>query len=340
MSLSEPSTMRDIAKLAGVSVMSVSRAVRNQPGLSASTRRKILNAVERHGYKPNSFVSTLMTHVRRQTPISQRATLAFIVPSRKDFESAYGYREYFAGASERGAKLGLKIDRFYFEEVNSNPRRLSDILRASGIRGVLLNSFPFSSPVFQMNWDPFCLATIGYALLNPALHRATSDHCHMMQMATEKLVAAKYRRIGFYTLNRFDDLTHQYWTSAFLYYQHQCRASDRVPLLLIKTEDKQAFVRWFQRYKPDAIITKHIEVLDWLKAIGANTPNVGFVHLDWIPEFGDASGINQNLHLVAAAAVDLVVEQFHWNECGVPPNPKAVIIQESWVQGATVRKSF
>jgi LacI family transcriptional regulator len=334
----QKSSLRDIARAAGVSVMSVSRALRNQPGLSENTRQKILLTAKRHEYKPNPFVSTLMAHVRRQKPVGYHATLAYVVPSVPDFEAAFGYQKFFAGATKRAASLGYRTELFGFAEANSNPRRLSDILRARGIRGVLLGAFPsYSSPVFQMDWDRFCSATIGYASIDPPLHRASTDHFRAMQLAFEKLRAAGYERIGFYTLNVVDDWTHHQWTSAYLYYQKQQPAENSVPVLLTEARDQKLFARWFERHQPDAVITKHIEVLDWMKALGARPPKVAFVHLDWISEFGNVAGVNQNSEVVGAAAVDLVIEQFHWNEGGVPSHPKAVLAQNQWVPGATVR---
>jgi DNA-binding LacI/PurR family transcriptional regulator len=333
----QTSSLRDIARAAGVSAVSVSRALRNQTGISEVTRRKILEIAQRQDYRPNPFVSTLMAHVRLQRPVTSAAAIAYIVPSMREFRSAFGYQKYFAGAAQRAGRLGYKVELFSFEEYEQNPRRLSGVLYSRGIRGVLLTAFPFSSPVFDIEWSRFCSATVGYTSAHPALHRASCDHFHAMQLAFTKLLAARYTRIGFYTLQIIDDWTQHHWTSAFLYNQQQGRTRERVPVLLTEKLDEQAFKRWFLHHAPDAIITKHIQVLDWLKALGAQSPHVGLVHLDWIPEFGNVAGINQNSKLVAAAAVDLIVEQFHWNEGGVPPHPKAALIQNEWVDGRTVR---
>ena len=54
---------------------------------------------------------------------------------------------------------------------------------------------------------------------------------------------------------------------------------ERIPVLLTEQPDEQAFKRWFLHHAPDAIVTKHIQVLDWLKALGAQPPHVGFVHV-------------------------------------------------------------
>ncbi|MCP3965758.1 MAG: LacI family transcriptional regulator [Lentisphaerae bacterium] len=45
--------LKDVAEMAGVSMMSVSRAVHNKPGVSRKVRRKILEVAEEIGYVPN-----------------------------------------------------------------------------------------------------------------------------------------------------------------------------------------------------------------------------------------------------------------------------------------------
>lgn len=54
-------TMRDIAAQAGVSPMSVSRALSGGPGVSEETRTQVLATVETLGYQPNEFARQLRT---------------------------------------------------------------------------------------------------------------------------------------------------------------------------------------------------------------------------------------------------------------------------------------
>lgn len=51
--------MKDVARLAGVSVKTVSRVVNGEPGASAAVRQRVLNAAERLDYRHNLGASTL-----------------------------------------------------------------------------------------------------------------------------------------------------------------------------------------------------------------------------------------------------------------------------------------
>lgn len=52
-------TLGDVARHIGVSPMSVSRALRDEPGISAATKAKVLRAVEDLGYRRNTFARSL-----------------------------------------------------------------------------------------------------------------------------------------------------------------------------------------------------------------------------------------------------------------------------------------
>jgi DNA-binding LacI/PurR family transcriptional regulator len=54
-------TLRDVAKISGVSFQTVSRVVNNSPGVSIKTRRRVLEAVEALGYYPNLTARSLKT---------------------------------------------------------------------------------------------------------------------------------------------------------------------------------------------------------------------------------------------------------------------------------------
>src|SRR6266516_2013596 len=53
------STMKDVARLAGVSVKTVSRVVNAEPGAGEAVRRRVLDAADRLDYRHNLGASTL-----------------------------------------------------------------------------------------------------------------------------------------------------------------------------------------------------------------------------------------------------------------------------------------
>lgn len=53
-------TIKDVAKRAGVSVMTVSRVINGSKNVKESTREKVLKAIEELGYVPNSVARSLI----------------------------------------------------------------------------------------------------------------------------------------------------------------------------------------------------------------------------------------------------------------------------------------
>jgi LacI family transcriptional regulator len=52
-------TIKDIARICGVGIGTVSRAINNDPRVSEKTREKILRAVKEHHYVPNNSARNL-----------------------------------------------------------------------------------------------------------------------------------------------------------------------------------------------------------------------------------------------------------------------------------------
>lgn len=55
-------TMKNIAESVGVSVMTVSKAINNKPGISENTRRRVLDTAREMGYVQNLTAKNLRTH--------------------------------------------------------------------------------------------------------------------------------------------------------------------------------------------------------------------------------------------------------------------------------------
>src|SRR5262245_23172627 len=94
-------TIKDIAKLSGVSLSTVSLVWNDNPRISPATRAKVLKAVETLGYQPNRMARALAQR--------HSYTLAVLVPQlRRTFADVY-FGEIISGIHDRASKLGYKI---------------------------------------------------------------------------------------------------------------------------------------------------------------------------------------------------------------------------------------
>src|SRR5215475_16201200 len=59
--LKRPPAMTDVADLAGVSHQTVSRVLNDHPNVRPDTRDRVMSAIDRLGYRPNSAARVLVT---------------------------------------------------------------------------------------------------------------------------------------------------------------------------------------------------------------------------------------------------------------------------------------
>ncbi|MBI5029101.1 MAG: LacI family DNA-binding transcriptional regulator [Chloroflexi bacterium] len=119
-------TLRDVAKLSGVSIKTVSRVVNNQGEISASTRQRIQAAIEQSGYRPNILARSL---VNRRTD-----TLA-VVAWGIDY---FGPSRAVLGVEQQAAELGYSLLLNLIPEPDrTDVRPILDALTARRVDGIV-----------------------------------------------------------------------------------------------------------------------------------------------------------------------------------------------------------
>jgi LacI family transcriptional regulator len=106
----------------------------------------------------------------------------------------------------------------------------------------------------------------------------------------------------------------------------------------VKHWDERAFRKWFLRYKPDGVLTSIVDVVESIRACGCRIPeDVSCVFLGRHGAMPGFTSIDNRGEAIGAAAVDLIVEQLHHNEYGLPRDPKLVMVEGRWDDGMSVR---
>ena len=62
-------TIKDIAKICGVGVSTVSRAINNHPDINPETKEKIMNTIKEYGYPTPSKQDKVPALILTQTPL-------------------------------------------------------------------------------------------------------------------------------------------------------------------------------------------------------------------------------------------------------------------------------
>jgi LacI family transcriptional regulator len=137
--------MEDIARAAGVSRSTVSRALRNDPRLKRETCERVKKIAADLGYRPNPFVATLMADLQRKRQPTASSAFAFVTayPSREGWRRQNpSFLDYFEGARERAASQGYVLETFWLREPGMTAERFSRMLYTRNIRGLLIPPQP------------------------------------------------------------------------------------------------------------------------------------------------------------------------------------------------------
>ena len=336
------SSLAAIAQEAAVSRMTVSRVLRNSGHIAAETRVRVLAAVDKLGYRPNPLVSALMTQIHNGKLPQVDSVIAYLTSSAAPggWRGNETYRQFFEGATARAFHRGYRIEEFWLGESGFSPARLSRVLYARGIRGVVVGPMISAHGHLNLKWSQFSAAAIGYSLLRPALDRVTNDQYNSALIALRELRRLGYRRIGMAFQERMAARVHYRWPAALL--THQWRHGPRDPTLMYLPEgwEQEGFSAWVNQTRPDAVLTFEPAVHSWLLEAGRRVPeDIALAHLDWSQRELFWAGVDQRSTAVGSAAVDLVIERINSNEMGVPDHARIVGLAGEWVTGSTARPS-
>ena len=116
-----PVTIKDVAKRAGVSSATVSRVLADKPYTSSEAKRRVLNAVEALGYRPNRTARSL--RARRSSVVGlivsdiQNPFFNAVVRAVEDTVYGHGYGVFLCNSDEDAHREQLYLDLFLDEQV-------------------------------------------------------------------------------------------------------------------------------------------------------------------------------------------------------------------------------
>ncbi|WP_265592879.1 LacI family DNA-binding transcriptional regulator [Verrucomicrobium sp. BvORR034] len=333
-----------MARVAGVSAMTVSRVLHNSPKVSMKTRETVMEVARQLKYQPDAHLTRMMHLVRGRKDSKVRAVIAVIresLPQDDLHDPAYQYVS-IKDIQKRAEQHGYHAEEFWLGREGMTPGRLADILQARGIEGIIISPQSSQMKCAQFDFSRFSAATFGYGLREPSLHRSAGNMTLGIHRATEELTARGYQRIGLAITQWVDKRAESAYSGAMLHYQEGVLKKNRVPLLLFPHNDLrkcgEIFSSWVTSHRPDAIISFDTHVPGWLKKLGLRVPeDIGLVVHDWTDAMVGMAGIHQRREHVASAAVDLVATQLLHHERGVPEVPRQILIPPAWVDGASIR---
>lgn len=333
--------MRQVAALCGVSKMTVSRVLNNHPAVSAGTKRRVLKAVAELKYRKSPFVTALMTQIRSSRLPSDTQVLALVHNWPANVPLTPNLHIFRASAEAQANALGFRLDPFAFDNKAISSRRVFQILRARGVRGVIIEHLAKGGTHLSGDLDFFSMISVGNSVDSPLLHRVENDQYAEIQMTLRILFERGYRRIalvGKYSseqMNRFRRVAGIQWAQSTLPRELE------LPLLLAAGDNlpsRNALRNFLTKHRPDVVLSQSLDVYEELIRLKVRVPDdVGFVHLGSHPDETRYAGISPNWRQKGIVAVKSVLSQISHNEFGVPDEPITITVRSTFHDGPTLR---
>lgn len=335
------SSVRELARELGLSHTTVSDALRNKPRVKKSTRERVLAAAEKAGYRYNPLAGALMSEMRRSSVGVFQGVLAVVDLESSDqrVKAARRYhQQVLEGCQEKALELGFKTELFVMGAEHLSVSRLDTILRSRGIRGLIVLPTASVPDLSKLPWEDYAGIYTDYIIELPALDSVCSDHFRSMVIALRKLKELGYKRPGLVLHKAHDQRLLYRWEAAFRMHSVQTLGGDSMEPLTTSDLSKDKFAEWFDTQKPDVVLCHRMEVMEWMKELGAKIPEThGFCCLNTMMSEDPVSGLNLRPHTIGRRATELLVGQLHRNDYGVPETASTTTIPGKWIDGPTTR---
>lgn len=338
----KPSHLQEVARSAGVSLMTVSRALRNLPSVAPETRDRIQAIAAEMGYRPNPTLSEIMSEIGRGRGTNRgRGALAWLNHrQRRDFWTCYPFtRPFHDGVIRRAQELGYAVDEIHMHDPAYPRHRIPGILRARGIQGVILTPDEKGKFFEDVDYSRFALSSTAH---RSPFHSISDDTQANFERSWREVRMRGYTRPGLILEEGQLDWPSDLNTSVFLYLSRELRVADRIPpLFLPRTftlwERGQRVSVWLKKTKPDVVIGMNDHLIEWAQAAGRSVPkDLGIVHLNVQRDVHEWSGITPPLAHKGIEIVNLVTAQIFHNEYGLPRIKRHILVAGQWTDGKTL----
>lgn len=238
-------SLRDVARLAGVSPMTASRVVNKKQIVAQTTVARVQEAIRQLGYRPDPALAALAAY-RTNPARGHSSVLAFL-----EYETSAYNETVYSGAEVEARRLGYTLERHDLTPLKRQQQRLWKQLYHRGIRGILLGSSLASRTLPDWDWRPFATVSLSTLLHHPTLHAVTTDYFAGAALAVKYLQEKGSRRIGFAIDTLHIERTDHRWLGGYL-----TKLKDQKPIIFSgKIESESELRKWMQSTRVDGVVT-------------------------------------------------------------------------------------
>jgi LacI family transcriptional regulator len=289
-------TLSDVAQVAGVATMTVSRFLNHHPNISEKTGKKIRSAIKQLGYSPN-----LAARMLKGQPSN---TIGLIVPSLSDCFFAEVAHNVQNAARDRGLLVWVAASN----SDQANDIALIEQMKQHSVDGILLIPSPGKLPFDWKSGLP-PIVMLDRPVYGSGCDSVIVDNRRASAEAVEHLIAHGYKQIAYISCNPADVYTNRERAAG---YKDAMQAGHLRPTIgadkRTAAEIREFLMHSFARSRSlDAIFAANnvatVHTLEALSTMGLSVPNdVALVGFD---DFALAPLVRPSLSVVRQPAADL-----------------------------------
>lgn len=326
----------DIARELGVDKSTVSLGLRKDPRISEKTRIRIEKKAEEMGYRRDASLEILSAYRWPESNRMSHANIAVIQPRKPP--TAGSFQEFVNAAESRAKSIGFSLSAFYVNDFSSH-NHLARVLKARGIRGLMIYPFDQRHDWSGFPWDEFCAVTCQGGFGVPPLHVIREDHFADVLHVHARLWEEGFRRIGLVPqYNAWSTTDEQRVAACHFIHRHLVPSKHRIPVLPLAYPVKKPILSWIERHDPEVIIATSAGMYYYLKENGYRIPeDLGVAILEVNQEEHlHISGIAKTYELLGSRAVDFLLDMMRRNDSGIPVTQETLSLRSTWLPGESL----
>ncbi|MFD2613301.1 LacI family DNA-binding transcriptional regulator [Paenibacillus gansuensis] len=183
-------TIKDIAKSAGVSITTVSRALNGYDDVNENTRRKIKEIADQLGYSPNMAARSLIS--------KKTKTLGLLLSNvTRDSSKDNIAFEVLCGMNDRAGELNYDLVLFSTTPQKQKMKSYKSLCQERGVDGVIIMGIRLDDPYLEeIVASPIPCVLIDIPLKGKNVGYVTSDNIGGSTAAVKQLIDSGHRNIG------------------------------------------------------------------------------------------------------------------------------------------------
>lgn len=188
-------TLEDVAQEMGVHKSSVSLALRNKPGVGRVLALRIQTKAAEMGYRPDPLLGAFTQQRARAGTENPVIAILCGMDDREALDVSPLHGELLRGLRVQAAKRGHLVDVFFCGSDKYSPARLDGILRARGIRKLILLAPGASDGCWLNDWGHYTSICLDSLCGAPNVDVIMADYRAAVRTAVHTLVRQGLRCI-------------------------------------------------------------------------------------------------------------------------------------------------